>query len=89
MLGDCEPAIGAEEAAMTRDELLRAMEELLEQPDGALKGPEALDTLEQWNSMAMIGFIALVDENLGVTLSPRKFVNCTTVDDLLKLVPFA
>jgi hypothetical protein len=74
---------------MTRDELLRAMEELLEQPDGALNGPEGLDTLEQWNSMAMIGFIALVDENFGVTLSPRKFVNCVTVDDLLKLVPFA
>jgi acyl carrier protein len=74
---------------MTRDELLRAMEDLMELQTGALNGPERLDGMEQWNSLAMIGFIALVDEHFGETLSPRKFVNCSTVDDLLKLVPFA
>ena len=74
---------------MTRDEVLRSMEDLMELQTGTLEGPERLDGMEQWNSMAMIGFIALVDEHFGETLSPRKFVSCSTVDDVLKLVPFA
>ena len=73
---------------MTRDEVLRSLEELLEQPTNTLGGREKLDGLERWNSLAMIGFIALVDEHFGLTLSPRQFVNCSSVDDLLKLVPF-
>jgi acyl carrier protein len=73
---------------MTRDEILRSMEELLEQPSNTLGGPEKLESLERWNSLAMIGFIALVDEHFGVTLSPRQIVTCSSVDDLLKLVPF-
>lgn len=61
------------------------MDDLLELPAGALKGAEKLEELEQWNSMAMIGFIALADTNNGVRLSPRQIVTCSTIDDLLHL----
>jgi acyl carrier protein len=68
---------------MAREEMLRLIEELLEVPAGSLTGSELLESLGGWNSMAMLGFMALADEHCGVTLSPRKFVACQTVNDLI------
>lgn len=70
---------------MTRQEFLLSMDNLLELPAGTLEGAEKLEELEQWNSMAMIGFIALADTNNGIRLSPRQIVGCSTVADLLHL----
>lgn len=71
--------------SMTRAEFLQSLDELLELPPGSLQGDEKLEGLEQWNSMAMIGFMALADSNNGVTLSPRQIVTCSTVSDLVAL----
>ena len=70
---------------MTRSEFLLELDQLLELAPATLQGPEKLEELEQWNSMAMIGFIALADTNNGVRVSPRQIVNCATIDDLLRL----
>jgi acyl carrier protein len=70
---------------MTREQFLLEMDEILELPSGTLKGPEKLEDLEQWNSMSMLGYIALADTHSGVKISPRQIVQCSTVDDLLKL----
>lgn len=70
---------------MTREEALQALDELVELPAGTLKGPEKLEDLENWNSMAMIGFIALADGNQGVKLSPRALAAAETIDELLAL----
>jgi acyl carrier protein len=70
---------------MTRAEFLESMDETLELPPGTLKGPEQLKDLEMWDSMAMMGYIALADTNGNVKISPRQIVGCSTVDDLLKL----
>jgi len=68
---------------MKRREFLLELDEVLELPAGARKGPERLEDLEQWNSTAMIGFIALADTNNGTRLSPRHIPNCATIEDLL------
>ncbi len=70
---------------MTQEQFLTSLDELLQQPAGTLKGPEKLEKLSQWDSVAVIGFIALVDSNNGVKLSPRDIANCATVSDLLAL----
>jgi hypothetical protein len=70
---------------MARDEFLLELDELLELPRGTLRGPEKLAELEQWNSTAMIGFLALADSSSGVRLSPRAVIKCATVADLLSL----
>ena len=70
---------------MAREEFLAELDEVLELPRGTLKGLEKLEALEQWNSVAMIGFIALADTNNGTRISPRQIVNCATIEDLLKL----
>ena len=70
---------------MTRSEFLQSMDEMLELPQGTLTGSEPLDELENWDSVAMMSFIALVNSNNGMTLSPKQIVSCGTVDELLTL----
>jgi acyl carrier protein len=70
---------------MNRKEFLNALDEALELPAGTLQGPEELSDLDMWDSMAMMSYIALADNNGSVKISPRQIVGCTTVDDLLKL----
>lgn len=70
---------------MSRDEFLKSLDETLELPPGTLQGPEQLQDLEMWDSMAMMSYIALADTNGSVKLSPRQIVSCSTVEDLLQL----
>ncbi len=71
---------------MDRETFLPLLDEIFEVPPGTLKGPEKLADLDNWNSMAMVSFVALVDEHFNYTVSPRQFVNCETVNDLLGLI---
>jgi len=70
---------------MLDTKLLDKLCEILQVPDGSLTGQEELLSLENWNSLAVIGYMALVDERYGVTLSPEKVMACKTVNDLLDL----
>jgi hypothetical protein len=70
---------------MTKAEFLRSFDTILELPEGTLKGSEKLEDLENWNSMAMIDFIALADTNNNVKLSARQIGSAETVADLLQL----
>jgi acyl carrier protein len=69
---------------MTRHDFLSAMDNVLELPEGTLTGPEKLDDLENWNSLAMVEYIALADSN-GAKLSPRQIRDCETIDELARL----
>lgn len=60
------------------------MDNVLELPEGTLTGPEKLDDLENWNSLAMVEYIALADSN-GAKLSPRQIRDCETIDELARL----
>jgi acyl carrier protein len=59
------------------------MDKLVELPRGTLKGDEKLNDLEQWNSLAIISFIALVDTNNRVKVSLGEIMSSVTVSDLL------
>ena len=73
---------------MAKKDFLLLLDELFEQEPGTLKGPERLGEEVEWDSTAMMMMIALVDEHCNLALSPRQFVNCTTVDDLAGLAGF-
>lgn len=60
------------------------MDGLLELPPGTLQGGESLDDLENWNSLAMVEYIALADSN-GAKTSPRQIRDCETIGDLARL----
>jgi len=63
----------------------------LELPDGAvsdgtLSGDRALVDIENWDSMAVLKFMAAVDKLLGIALQPDKLIACETVADLAALL---
>jgi acyl carrier protein len=65
---------------------LLSLDELLELSPGTLKGDEILESLSEWNSLAVIGFIAMIDEDYSVTVASSKIKAAKTVGDLMKLV---
>lgn len=70
---------------MTREEFLNALTELL-QSDCPLTGVEELSNLANWDSMAVIGVMAMADDRCGVTFAPNRINSCVTVNDLCALV---
>ncbi len=70
---------------MNRSEFLRQIDELLELEPGTLRGDEQLEDLEGWGSLAVLGYMAVVNENYGLIVSPGRISSCVTVNDLLSL----
>ncbi len=74
---------------MDRKDFLLALDEALELDPGTLTGEETLESLESWDSLAVISFIALVDESMGVVVEGEKLAQAKTVADLLALAGVA
>ena len=70
---------------MTRDKFISEIENLLEVDAGSLTGEILLQNIQRWDSLAVVGFIAMVDENLGFTPSPKKIAESATIEDLMKI----
>ncbi len=71
---------------MAIDNFIPLVEELLELDKGTLKGDEPLDSLEDWDSLAIIGFLAMTDRHFQVTVEPESVMACKTLDQLKSLV---
>jgi acyl carrier protein len=71
---------------MTRQEVLYELEKVLEKPEGALTGGELLDDLPEWDSLAILAYIALVEKKTGVVLDSLLLSRARTVNDLVRLV---
>ncbi|MBP7338255.1 acyl carrier protein [Niveispirillum sp.] len=70
---------------MTRAEFLAALEEMLELDAGSLSPDMALDSLDSWDSLAVISFIALVDEHFDHVVAGEDLAKAKTIGDLLAL----
>jgi acyl carrier protein len=73
------------EIDVTKKDFIAALEELVEVDLGTLTENTLLADFKQWDSLAVVGFIALVDENLGFTPSPSEIAASTTVGDLIRI----
>src|ERR1044072_746231 len=71
---------------MTTQDFLRALEQALGIESGKIAGTETLADSEWWDSMAALTFMALVDQELKVTISGAQLQKSKTVPDLLALV---
>lgn len=71
---------------MKKSEFVEMIEQIVEADEGTLSGSESLRELDGWDSLAVIQFIARVDENFGITLTPKRLVECKTIDDLAGLL---
>ena len=70
----------------TKREFLSLLEEILEVTPGTLKGNEQLLDLEGWDSLAVVSFIAMVDERFGETLAPREISKADSIADIVGLL---
>ncbi len=71
---------------MSREEFRAELEEILELEPGTLTGAESLSDLVGWDSMALLGVIALADQKLGTVLSAATLMECTTLEELTNAV---
>lgn len=71
---------------VNKNDFLLSLDKLIEAKPGTLTGAENLQGIDNWNSLTFIGFIALVDEQFGITLPPDKIAKSKTVDDLIALL---
>jgi acyl carrier protein len=70
---------------MNKQDFLTKLAEMLE-TDTAFTGQETLATLPEWDSLAVLSFMALADSEAGKTLSVQDIGAAKTVDDLYGLV---
>jgi acyl carrier protein len=70
---------------MSRFDFLRNLDGLLNVPSGTLQGNEPLETLSGWDSLAIVGFLALMDKEFGVNVSTKQLGQCRNVNDLTLL----
>ena len=70
---------------MKKNEFYERLDELLELEPGTIKGGELLKDLPRWDSLAVMGFIALLDRDFSVRVAGSRIVACDSVADLEKL----
>ena len=63
---------------------LRKLEEVLELKDNTLTCTTSLESID-WDSLAIISSIAVVDEIFGKVISADNLAKCKTLDDILDL----
>lgn len=68
---------------MTNQEKITMLEEMLELDQGALSEDIVLSELEEWNSMASLSLIVLMDEEFDKTLAGKQIKEFKTVKDIL------
>jgi acyl carrier protein len=71
---------------MDRARLSTALEDLLELEPRTVKSENLLADLPGWDSMAVVGCIAMIDETFGVIVPASRLMQCKTVGDLAELV---
>jgi acyl carrier protein len=61
------------------------LDDMLELDPGTITGTERLEDLEGWDSLAVISFIALVDEKFDTLVETDKLAAAESVGDLYAL----
>jgi acyl carrier protein len=71
---------------MTSSEFLRKLEAALKLESGTIRGNESLAEVGWWESTAALIFIAMADEDFGVSISANQVLEAKTVPDLVRLL---
>lgn len=67
-------------------EKLELIEECMDLDAGAIKEDDNLDNFEEWDSVAVLSIIAIVDEKFHKTLSGEDLKGVKTVKDILAMM---
>ncbi len=68
---------------MSIQEKIALLEEMLELEEGTLTEETKLEDLEEWDSIAAISYIALLDDKFNVSISANMINSFQTIADAL------
>lgn len=71
---------------MNNERKLKLLEEILEVEENTLTPETILSNLDEWDSIALISFIALMDDEFGKIIKGEKVKEQKTVADLMCLM---
>lgn len=71
---------------MNKAEFLLQLDNIIEARPGTLKGDDKLADISAWDSLAVLGFIAMVDDKFKMQLSGKAIGACESVSDLAGLL---
>jgi acyl carrier protein len=78
--------INLEVVEMTEKEKIAMLEEMMELDEGTLTPETILADLEEWDSIAVISFIALMDDEFEKTIKGSQIREFRTVADALAVM---
>jgi len=70
---------------MEKASFLHKLDEVMSLPRGTICGDESLSSLKGWDSVALMSFIALLDEELEIRVTGKQVMQCHTVPELVAL----
>ncbi len=71
---------------MTETKKIEMLEEMMELEAGTLKADTVLSDIEEWDSIALISFIALMDDEFDKVIKGSVIKQAKTVADLMALM---
>lgn len=71
---------------MTNQEKLEKLEEIMDLEAGELKEDSILSEYEEWDSIAVLSVIALLDEEFEKIVKGADIKKCVTVKDVMDLM---
>lgn len=71
---------------MTNEKKIELLEDMLDLESGTLTAETVLKSLEEWDSIALISFIALVDDEFDKVIKGSVVKEQKTVADLMVLM---
>lgn len=71
---------------MNEQEKLKMLEEMLEVDENTLTSGTVLDDLEEWDSIAVLSLIALLDDEFDIEIKGSTIREFETVADILSVM---
>lgn len=71
---------------MTTEERLALLEEVMELDEGELNASDLLKEYEEWDSISILSFIAMMDSKFGKMISGEEVKALQTVQDAIDLM---
>lgn len=68
------------------EEKLNLLEEMLELDEGSLNKDMKLNDIKEWDSVAALSLIVLLDEHFGKEISGKQIKELVTVNDILQFM---
>jgi acyl carrier protein len=71
---------------MNKDRFLKNLERILQVDPGTIEFDSVLVELEDWDSLAVLGFIGFIDREFKKVISPKEVLKAKSIQDLYNLI---